>query len=110
MRKLLIVLIILSFITISGNEAIFVNDPFFSPDKIDHFFTAMAIAAGTSVLTSIIINDSNSNLKIGIDVSVPLALSIIKEIYDGVSKTGEVSYKDLIYDFVGLTVGILIAR
>lgn len=111
MRKFTVFLICMSIFIISWPDGLFVNDSYFSPDKIDHFFTVMAISAGTSVMAAYMFEgDDRDMLSLGVSISVPLIFSIGKEIYDGVSGTGEVSYKDLIYDFAGLAAGILIVR
>lgn len=111
MRKFTVFLICMSIFMISWPEGLFVNDSYFSPDKVDHFFTVMAISAGTSVMAAYMFeNDEQDMLSLGVSISVPMIFSIGKEIYDGVSGTGEVSYKDLIYDFAGLAAGILIVR
>lgn len=112
MRKFTIFLIVSLLLTgMIWPDGIFVDDSYFSPDKVDHFFTVMAISAGTSVMAAYIFDsDEQQALSLGLSISVPLLFSVGKEIYDGVSGTGEVSYKDLIYDFAGLAAGILIVR
>ncbi len=111
MHKLSSILILSAFFCgIFAEDNIFVNDSYFSPDKIDHFFTVMAITVATSFAADYFIEGEKDKIQLGISVSVPLIFSVVKEVYDGVSGTGEVSYKDLIYDFAGLAAGILITR
>lgn len=112
MRKFTVFVILAVLLTgMIWSDDIFANDSYFSPDKIDHFFTVMAISAGTSVMAAYMFDgDDQKAMKLGVSISVPLLFSIGKEVYDGVSGTGEVSYKDLIYDFAGLAAGILIVR
>ncbi|MGE3063251.1 MAG: hypothetical protein AB7T10_06410 [bacterium] len=105
MRKLLIVTIVLTAFLFSH------ADPFFSRDKADHFMTALVMTLSTSLAVTNIMDDDESEAKrITAAVAIPVFLSFAKEAYDGLSKEGTVSYKDLIYDFAGIILGILIVR
>lgn len=104
MRKLLIVLLVASLFT--GVYA----DGFFTPDKIDHFFTAAAITVSCALAVIVLSPLNGTAANISMAIALPLIMSVAKEVYDGVSKTGEVSYKDLIYDLLGIAAGILITR
>lgn len=104
MRKLLIIVLILATAIMSF------QDPFFSKDKIDHLFTAFAITVSTSIAVKCVNGDVESSKNISLALAVPMLMSFGKEVYDGVSKSGTVSYKDLIYDFTGIFLGILIVR
>lgn len=84
-------------------------DSFFSEDKIDHLFTTFAITASTSLFTKNILNDSLNFETVSFSISVPIIFSFGKEIYDHFYD-GEVSYKDLIYDFVGISLGFFLVR
>jgi len=103
MRKLLILIFLIFFI-----QNIF-SDPFFSKDKIDHLFTTFAITASTSLFVKSFIKDKNETQSLTLSVSVPILFSFGKEIYDNFSD-GTVSYKDLLYDFVGIGLGYVIVR
>lgn len=108
MRKFMIILMLACVCYALNAEGIFTDDSFFTRDKIDHFFTGMMIGT-SSYLAADFLTDNQSQAMI-FSVSVTGVFSLGKEIYDGVSGTGEVSYKDLIYDFLGLGTGILLAR
>ena len=105
MRKFLISLLII--VVSIGSSA----DPFFSLDKADHFMTAMVMTLSASIAVRHIADSSDSEMmKIGMAAALPVFFSFAKEVYDGVSGTGTVSYKDLIYDFAGIILGLIIAR
>ncbi|MDD3803506.1 MAG: hypothetical protein PHW02_03845 [bacterium] len=105
MRKFLVMILIAAvFLTASA-------DPFFSLDKADHFMTAFAMTLSASLAVKAMMSDSiPESGRILAAAAIPVFLSFAKEVYDGVSKEGTVSYKDLIYDFAGIFLGILIAR
>lgn len=109
MRKYVILAVLGLFACALSAEGIFHDDSFFTRDKIDHFFTGMVISS-TSYLAAENLMGMGSAGATGVSVSLTGVFSIGKEIYDGVSGTGEVSYKDLIYDFLGMGAGILIVR
>ncbi|MEO0236991.1 MAG: hypothetical protein ABIN35_01995 [candidate division WOR-3 bacterium] len=103
MRKLLTLLLLTIF---------FINifpDPFFSKDKIDHLFTTFAITASTTLFVKSFMKDRSEFENITFSISVPVLFSFGKEIYDNFSD-GTVSYKDLIYDFIGIGIGYSIVR
>lgn len=103
MRKLLILFLLTIF---------FINifsDPFFSKDKVDHLFTTFAITASTTLFVKSFMKDSSKLENITFSISVPIIFSFGKEVYDNFSG-GTVSYKDLIYDFVGIGIGYMIVR
>jgi len=104
MRKLLILILITSLFT--GIYA----DGFFSLDKIDHFFTAAVITVSCMLAVMILSPANSQTANISMAIALPLIMSIAKEVYDGVSKTGEVSYKDFIYDLLGIAAGVLLTR
>ncbi len=108
MRKFVIFLLLICLFSVLNAEGIFTDDSFFTRDKIDHFFTGMVIGS-SSYLAADIMTDNQSKAMV-FSISVTGVFSFGKEIYDGVSGTGEVSYKDLIYDFLGMGAGILLAR
>lgn len=103
MRKLLILtLLTIFFINIF-------SDPFFSKDKIDHLFTTFAITASTTLFVKSFMKDRSELENLTFSISVPILFSFGKEVYDGLSD-GTVSYKDLIYDFLGIGIGYSIVR
>ena len=105
MRKLIIIAVI---------SALFIEcfpDPFFSLDKADHFMTALVMTVASSMAVKNIADADESETKIIVmSAALPLFFSFAKEAYDGLSKSGTVSYKDLIYDFAGIIVGLIIVR
>ncbi|MFO8061473.1 MAG: hypothetical protein R6U31_00940 [bacterium] len=109
MRKLLIVSLILIFALSAAAEPLFVNDSYFSYDKVDHLFTGLIITVSSLVLADHFSDRGNPAVLAGA-LMVPVLFSVGKEVYDGVTGTGHVSYKDLIYDFLGIIIGIIIVR
>ncbi|HAF07509.1 MAG: hypothetical protein QME48_01015 [bacterium] len=103
MRKFLILFFIILFI-----QNVF-SDPFFSKDKIDHLFTTFAITASTSLFVKSLVKDKDETLNLTFSVSIPVLFSFGKEVYDNFTD-GTVSYKDLIYDFMGIGLGYAIVR
>ncbi|MEJ5307889.1 MAG: hypothetical protein WHT27_06300 [candidate division WOR-3 bacterium] len=101
MRKLLTLFLFIVFFT-----NIF-SDPFFSKDKIDHLFTTFAMTASTALFVKSFMKNDSELENITLSVSIPVLFSFGKEIYDRYSD-GTVSYKDLIYDFVGIGIGYFI--
>lgn len=109
MRKLLIILLILIFAMQAAAEPIFVSDSYFSYDKVDHLFTGLIVTVSSLVLADHVSDTANPAV-FAAALMIPVLFSVGKEVYDGISGTGHVSYKDLIYDFLGIIIGIIIVR
>lgn len=109
MRKLLIVFFISIFALSAAAEPVFVNDSYFSYDKVDHLFTGLIVTVSSLVMANHVSEMANPAVFAGV-LMIPVLFSVGKEVYDGVSGTGHVSYKDLIYDFLGIIIGIIIVR
>lgn len=74
------------------------KDPWWAEDKAKHLATAY-------IITKYAIH---SGLKKEHSVAVVLSLSVGKEIYDNKVKRTIFSIKDLLYDIVGIGLGILL--
>ncbi|GEM_PF-1747884 len=104
MRKLLV----LSILFVIFLQPV-LGDSFFSEDKIDHLFTTFAITASTSLFSKSMLKDSINFETVSFSISLPIIFSFGKEIYDHFYDGG-VSYKDLIYDFIGIGLGFFVVR
>ncbi len=74
------------------------NDKWFSKDKFKHFF-------GSYIIYSFISEIKNKE----ISVPITFALGLSKEFYDGFRKE-KFSYKDLVWDALGIGLGLIIVR
>jgi uncharacterized protein YfiM (DUF2279 family) len=74
------------------------NDAWFSKDKFKHFFTSYIIY---SVFYEVESKKTSSLITFSIGLS--------KEIYDGFRKE-KFSYKDLIYDVLGISFGLILLK
>lgn len=85
------------------------RDPWLGRDKVDHALVSAGLVAAQFYLLHQEFDWSNSRSK-RIAVSSTLAIGIAKEIYDGASRRGTPSWKDLLADLAGvaLAVGVMI--
>jgi putative lipoprotein len=81
-------------------------DPWFGRDKALHFAASASLAtvayAGTSLVTE------NRPTRIVAAAAVALAAGVIKEVWD-LTGHGDASWRDLTWDVVGTTTGVLFA-
>ncbi len=73
-------------------------DPFFGKDKTKHF--------GASYIMGQVLYEKTHSIKRSIAITA--AIGISKEIYDLKVKKTKFSFKDLFWDIVGATSGVLI--
>jgi putative lipoprotein len=82
------------------------TDPWFGPDKVEHFAASASIAvvvyAGASFKT-----DSRPT-RAAAAVTVALGAGLLKEAWD-LSGHGDASWRDLTWDVIGTTTGVLFA-
>ncbi|MEO0144967.1 MAG: hypothetical protein ABIL49_06275 [candidate division WOR-3 bacterium] len=74
------------------------KDSWFSKDKFKHFFTSY-----------IIYSFSRENLNKEKAISITFSIGISKEIFDGFRKE-KFSYKDLVWDILGICLGVMIYK
>ena len=79
------------------------NDSWLGKDKLYHFAVSGAIGAGTTVAAQKNVASPKAASVIGITATVGLGTG--KECYDAIVKDTFWSWKDLVWDFVGGTVG-----
>jgi len=74
------------------------SDPWWAKDKVRHFATAYVL--------------TKSSMQAGIDrrysAAIVFTLSVGKEVYDKKVKKTFFSFKDIIYDLAGVTLGLLL--
>ncbi|MFC1629165.1 hypothetical protein ACFL3H_08650 [Gemmatimonadota bacterium] len=103
--------IILIFLLCAGSSLatplnIQAQDRWFGPDKALHFFGAfMATSVGYVVACNAWDYDHDKALRFGVGVGV--AASVGKELYDVISGRGQASGKDLVWDGIGIGLGVL---
>jgi len=82
------------------------TDPWFGRDKALHFAASASLAvvgyAGTSLAT-----DSRPT-RVVVGASFALGVGVLKEVWD-LTGHGDASWRDLTWDLVGTTTGILVA-
>lgn len=84
-------------------------DTWFAKDKADHFITsAFLVGFGYYMIHKEMDRSVMASQNIAAGFSFSLGIS--KEIYDGVSRKGQPSYKDLIADLAGIALGYLAIR
>jgi putative lipoprotein len=102
----LIVLAVVPVAPAGGQQAAPDPDPWFGHDKALHFAASASIAVvaygGTSLLTD------DRPTRIVASASVALGAGILKELWD-LSGHGDASWRDLTWDVVGTTTGVLCA-
>ena len=81
-------------------------DPWFGRDKALHFAASASIAAVTYGGASLATDDRPTRLVVS--ASVALGAGILKELWD-LSGHGDASWRDLTWDVVGTTTGVLVA-
>ena len=83
------------------------GDRWFAEDKLKHAFMSIAVVGFTHAGARTVGFDRSSSTMLGISAGVSAGIG--KEIYD--RKRGRpFSFRDLIYDAVGITLGALIVR
>lgn len=82
------------------------SDPFFGRDKAYHFGLSTALAAGGYGLASLGIEGRANRVAMGFTVAVGAGYA--KEVFDAMGY-GTPSWKDLVWDVIGSTVGVGIA-
>lgn len=87
----------------TGFRACSEGDPWFGQDKMKHFLGSAVIAAGGTVIAANNTDDDEDAALIGLSAAMATGLS--KELYDNGIKQTCFSWKDLIWDFLGASVG-----
>jgi len=82
------------------------GDRWFGKDKGKHFISSAMIAAGGTVIAANSLDNEDAAV---IGVSVTMATGLSKEFYDNGVKETCFSWKDLVWDFIGASVGASIA-
>jgi uncharacterized protein YfiM (DUF2279 family) len=81
-------------------------DKWFAEDKLRHFAYSYVITAGTAAAARTV---TGRNESVAIGAAFGLAAGIAKEIYD--KKTNRsASFRDLLWDIAGVSVGVLVAQ
>ncbi len=83
------------------------EDKFFAKDKALHVIHSAAIVGLSYHVYHCQLKNPDNGAKV-FSISISAAAGIWKEIYDGVSKKGTPSWKDLIADGVGILLGVLL--
>jgi uncharacterized protein YfiM (DUF2279 family) len=81
-------------------------DRWFGEDKARHFFYSYAITTGTAGAARAITGHDES---VVIGAAFGLIAGIGKELYDK-KGNGNASFRDLLWDVAGVTVGVLVAQ
>jgi putative lipoprotein len=81
-------------------------DPWFGRDKALHFAASASIAVAAYGGTSLATDDRPT--RVVVSASVALGAGILKELWD-LSGHGDASWRDLTWDVVGTTTGVLFA-
>ena len=81
-------------------------DPWFGRDKALHFAASASLAAVAYGGASLVTDDRPTRIVAA--VTVALAAGVIKEVWD-LTGHGDASWRDLTWDVVGTTTGVLIA-
>ncbi|MGH7493987.1 MAG: hypothetical protein ACREOO_16540 [bacterium] len=86
------------------------QDQWLGKDKFDHF-AASAFVAGAQYYVLHGELEQSHTQSLGIAIASTLALGVAKEIYDGVSKRGTPSFKDIVADALGIAfAAVLLSR
>ena len=81
-------------------------DKWFAEDKLRHFAFSYVITAGTAAAARTVTGRSES---VAIGAAIGMAAGIAKELYD--KKTNRsASFRDLLWDVAGVSVGVLVAQ
>ncbi|MFC1545058.1 hypothetical protein ACFL44_00015 [Gemmatimonadota bacterium] len=82
------------------------QDSWFGPDKILHFFGGFMVTSVSYVVAYNVTDwDHWKSLEFGVGMGV--AASVGKELYDIISGEGHASGKDLVWDGIGIGMGVL---
>ena len=81
-------------------------DPWFGRDKALHFAASASLAAVAYAGASLVSEDRPTRIVAA--ATVALAAGVIKEVWDSTGH-GDASWRDLTWDVVGTTTGVLIA-
>ena len=82
------------------------QDSWFGPDKILHFFGGFMVTSVSYVVAYNVTDwDHWKSLEFGVGMGV--AASVGKELYDVLSGRGHASGKDLVWDGIGIGVGVI---
>jgi len=82
------------------------QDSWFGPDKILHFFGAFMVTS-VSYVVAYNVTDWDHWEAVTFGVSMGVIASVGKEFYDSVSGRGEASGWDLVWDGIGIGMGVL---
>jgi putative lipoprotein len=82
------------------------SDPWFGPDKTLHFAASASLAVAAYGGASLKTDDRPT--RIAAAVTVALGAGLIKEAWD-LSGHGDASWRDLTWDVIGTTTGVLLA-
>jgi putative lipoprotein len=82
------------------------DDPWLSPDKALHFGVSAGLAGGGYGMGALVWDDFAPRIVCGAGLS--LTLGIAKELFD-LAGAGDASWRDLTWDLLGTTAGLLIA-
>lgn len=82
------------------------TDPWFGRDKALHFAASASLATVTYAGTSLVTDDRLTRIVAA--ATVALAAGVIKEVWD-LTGHGDASWRDLTWDVVGTTTGVLFA-
>lgn len=86
-----------------------INDNWHDADKYSHFTISAFLTAGQMF----VLQDRTSfseNRSLTIAITSTALIGIAKEVYDGVSKKGTPSWKDLLADFLGIGLAVAIFK
>lgn len=81
-------------------------DPWLGKDKADHFIVS-AFLAGTCYYWARTELRQTHDTAVIFSLSCTGGIGLAKELYDGLSQRGTPSWKDLLADFLGIGIGIL---
>ena len=88
--------------TVRAQEA----DPWFGHDKALHFAASASLATVAYAGTSLVTEDRPTRIVAA--ATIALAAGVIKEVWD-LTGHGDASWRDLTWDVVGTTTGVLVA-
>jgi len=104
--QIVLILLLCADSSLATSPNVRAQDSWFGPDKILHFFGGfMATSVGYVVAYNAWDYDHEKALRFGVGVGV--AASVGKELYDVLSGRGHASGKDLVWDGLGIGVGVI---
>lgn len=83
------------------------DDPWLSPDKGLHFAVSAGIASAGYASAALFTRDIH--MKFGVGLALSLAAGAGKEMLDAVRPGSTSSYKDLVFDALGIATGLVIS-